>query len=449
LFEWETGSIQSPFSVSELHSLKKLNDRIRKREGADAITVTYGKFFTYSFVGIIQVGRKRIEILPKLYNPSRNQFFEGRTSDEKENLYRNARKNLFSLLSAAGLIPFYKSGTSHFHQEKDFFEFMISLFLSDLETVMGTHFHHEYIHCEEECVHLKGKLDYRRQILKLPSELHTFSCKYDEFTIDNPINRVIKATMKKIQEISRSEENRKRASNFHSLMSEVGDDNIGSSYISKIHFNRLNAMYKNLIEFCFLILFGSIYSSNEGDREYYALIFDMNLVFERYVTKLLRNSLTEYSFDYQERGFLASTYEPEFENERTKKPVYPDIVVRGGRKLVAVIDTKYKLDLNRGYISNSDTYQMMAYCVADECDKALLLYPQLPGQVEPKEREHFIVLDKLQSEGKADRATLIQASSIQILDKNGKILKKLTPEDQESVGIFLTRQITPKKSSTN
>jgi 5-methylcytosine-specific restriction enzyme subunit McrC len=449
LFEWDNGSKQSTFSESELRVLKKLNDQIRKKEGADAITVTYGKIFTYSYVGILQIGKKRIEILPKLYNPILNRSLADLEPDERKRLYRNARKNLFSLLSAAGLIPFYKSGMSHYGDEKDFFEFMIALFLTDLESCMGTHFHHEYLHREEECVHLKGKLDYRHQILKLPSELHKFSCMYDEFTIDNPINRVIKATVKMIQELCRSEENRKRAYNFYSFMSDVEDEIIGPHYVSKIHFNRLNEIYKQIIEFCFLILFGSVYSPYEGTQEYYALIFDMNLVFERYMTRLLRSSLQEYSFDYQESKNLASRYEPKFEEERTKKPVIPDIVVRDEKKTVAVIDTKYKLDLTRGYISNSDTYQMIAYCVASECDKALLLYPRLPGQNEPKEREHFIVLDKLQTERKAERTTLIQAFSIQMLDERGKILKQLIVEDRDAISSVLKRQITPMKISIN
>jgi 5-methylcytosine-specific restriction enzyme subunit McrC len=228
-------------------------------------------------------------------------------------------------------------------------------------------------------------------------------------------------------------------------MSEVEDEIIGPHYVSKIHFNRLNEIYKEIIEFCFLILFGSIYSPDEGIQEYYALIFNMNLVFERYLTRLLRSSLQEYSFDYQEGRNLASRYEPEFEVERTKKPVYPDIVVRDSKKTVAVIDTKYKLDLTRGYISNSDTYQMIAYCVANECDKALLLYPRLPGQDDPKEREHFIVLDKLQTEGKADRTMLIHALSIQIVDEKGKILKWLTIDDQDMISSLLKRQITPRE----
>jgi len=92
---------------------------------------------------------------------------------------------------------------------------------------------------------------------------------------------------------------------------------------------------------------------------------------------------------------------------------------------------------------------MIAYCVASECDKALLLYPRLPGQNELIEREHFIVLDKLQTEKKAERTTLIRALSVQMLDENGKILKKLVAEDQGAISSLLERQFTPCKIPRN
>ena len=145
LFEWEKGTAKSTFSDSELRTLKKFNDCIRRKEKSDAITVTYGRIFTYSHVGIIQIGKKRIEILPKLYNPDLQKSDKNPDEQVQKNLKTIARKNLFHLLSVAGLIPFYKSGVSPYGKEKDFFEFLISLFLQDLENVMGSHFHHEYI----------------------------------------------------------------------------------------------------------------------------------------------------------------------------------------------------------------------------------------------------------------------------------------------------------------
>jgi len=446
LFEWERGIKPSPFSESELRILKKFNDHIQRKEKADALTVIYNKIFTYSFVGIIQIGKKRVEILPKLYNPEVNVAINPLDDASNEILKRTARKNLFHLLSIAGLIPFYKSGISRYGKEQDFFEFLVNLFLSDLENVMGSHYHREYIHQSEDIGTLKGKLNFQKQAVKLPSQLHTFSCNYDEFSIDNPLNRIIKATLKKIQELCRDEDNKKRAFNFYSLMHEIQDETITFASISRLHFSRLNEKYESIIEFCSMILFGSIYSANEGPHHYYALIFDMNLVFEKYVARLLRNSLHEYTFECQADLYLASEHEPVFSYTRTKKRIIPDIIVREKGKSLAIIDTKYKPDLSKGYISNTDTYQMLAYSVANESDRAVLFYPQLPNQDRLIERDHCVVLDKLVKERKADRAVIISGRAVQLFDQNGKILKNLTPENAHMIRDLFTSQIISRRN---
>lgn len=440
LFEWDKGSQKSPFSESELRTLKKFNDAIFREEKADALTVINGRINTYSYVGVIQIGKKRIEILPKLFNPDVNRSFSTLSDAEKEHMCKIARKNLFALLSMAGIIPYYKSGISQYGKENDFFEFLISLFLDDVETNMGLNFHHEYVYQCEDLKHIKGKLDYQQQIQKLPSQLHMFSCIFDEFSIDNPLNRVIKATLRKIQEVCKNEDNKKRAFNIYSLMHEISDVPITPSSFSQLHLTRLNEHFKGIIEFCYMILFGSTYSIEKGPLEFYALVFDMNLVFEKYVTKLLRNSLNEFAFDYQNNIYLASDHETEFQYIRNKKRLIPDIIVREGSKSLGIIDTKYKPDLSNGFISHSDTYQMMAYCVANESDKAILLYPKLPFQSELKERDHLIVLDKLEQEKKKDRVIKIFARSIQLFDVKGRILRKLSEEDACTVRSLL---ITP------
>lgn len=441
LFEWEKGRKKSPFKDSELRALKKFNDFILRIEKTNALTVTFDKIFTYSFVGIIQIGKTRIEILPKLYDPEKDTYINTLSETEKKRIYKIARKNLFSLLSISGLIPYYKSKISQYGKEKDFYEFLVSLFLTDLERIMGPSFHHEYVHLSDELPHIKGKMNIRNQMMKLPSELHTFSCSFDEFSIDNPINRLIKAALLKIQNISRNEDNKKRAFNFYTLMYEIKDEVISPSYISKLHFTRLNENLKGIVEFSFLILFGSTYSAEEGTQEYYALIFDMNLVFEKYVTKLLRNTLQEYTFDYQHDLHLASDFHQISQYSRNSKRVTPDIIVKRNGTPIAIIDTKYKPDLANGYIKNADFYQMMAYSVANESDKALLLYPNIRREDELKEREHFVVLDKLVTENKLDRSIFISACSIQLFDEKGKIRRKITNDDAYTINKILSKQI--------
>jgi len=441
LFEWEKGAQKSQFSDSELRALNILNNSIRRKEKSDAITITYNKIFTYSFVGIIQVGNKRIEILPKLYNPDLNISLQALDQDEKNKINKIARRNLFSLLSYAGMIPTYKTKISKYKEEKDFFEFLISYFLDDLGELLASHFYHEYQIHYADIPRVKGKIRIHQQALKLPSQLHQFSCKYNDFSINNSINRVIKAALRRLQYLSKSEDNKKRAFFFYSMLGEVADENITPSYLSRIHFNRLNECYKGIIEFCSMILFGSIYTMGGGQRHYYALIFDMNLTFEKYITRLLRNSLIDFDFDYQEKIHLASELPAISNYTRNKKQLIPDIIVRRNGEASAIIDTKYKLNLSNGYIKNADLYQMMAYCIAKESDKGLLLYPRLPDQDELKNQELLIVLDKIKKDQKIDRRVNISAKSIQMFDSNGKVRRKLAEEDIDNLLEFFTSSL--------
>lgn len=136
----------------------------------------------------------------------------------------------------------------------------------------------------------------------------------------------------------------------------------------------MNEKYENIVEFCHMILFGSTYSADEGAQHYYALIFDMNLVFERFVVKFLRTSLPEYVFNCQNEINLASNPSGLDEFRRNIKKIIPDIIVKRNNESLAIIDTKYKPDFSKGYISSTDIFQMMAYCVANESDTAILLY---------------------------------------------------------------------------
>ena len=446
LFEWDRGTTDCSFlSKSEKKTLIKFNETIRKRDGNDAITINYNeKLVTYSYVGIVQFGKKRIEILPKLFNDSKSSQLNTSNPEIK----RNARKNLFSILSFCGLIPVYKSEMSIYDQQKDFFEFLVSLFLDDLEKALIAQLHREYISYDDEIPFLRGKTNLTKEIVKPPTKKHHFFCVYDEFSADNQFNRIIKASLKRIKELCKYEDNRKRADRLYVMMDEVNDSIITPQSFSKISITRLNENYREIIQFCKLILFGETISSDSGIENFYALIFDMNLVFERYVTKLLRNSFPEkYQFHYQEQLLLASDQNGKADSKRNKRDLYPDILVKidikGKTQNHAIIDTKYKLALARDRsVAISDLYQMMAYCVAGETDKAILIYPSLPQQEILNEKDYWIFLDKLSLETddstkKGDggrRVVHISARSIQILSREGnKILHRLLDDDRNTI----------------
>jgi 5-methylcytosine-specific restriction enzyme subunit McrC len=118
------------------------------------------------------------------------------------------------------------------------------------------------------------------------------------------------------------------------------------------------------------------------------LLFPMNDLFEKYIAVLLRRALAGSGIEVIDQGghraclgTFTGAHLDSGEVFRTK----PDIMLRRGREIVAIIDTKWKklsldpLDRKHG-VSQADVYQLMAYARLYRTAELMLLYPGLPGQ---------------------------------------------------------------------
>jgi 5-methylcytosine-specific restriction enzyme subunit McrC len=368
-------------------------------------------------VGIAQIGNVRFEVLPKLY-----EFEE--TNDE---IIKKARRNLFKLLSIAGLVPIKSSALTRYSDTNDLYEFLVSLFLDDLETVFSGHVHSEYVPIEADLKTVRGKLNIQRESLKPPNMRHIFYCSYDEFSIDNPLNIIIKTTLRKLAETCIAEDNRKRSRDFCSLLEEVRDEAVTNQTFERVRISRLSMHYKNIINTCYLFLFGNCYSMEPDNWSFHAILFDMNLVFERYVAKLIRGAIPQYGIELQKEIFLSSSGGG---LQRDSFGVKPDIIIyKEGRKS-AILDSKYKLDAEKGMIGPGDMYQMIAYGVAAEVDNVVLIYPKSALNDQRLDcLSHTVVLNKVMLDNEVRRRVRVSAFALDMFD-NGRVRGSMSVADQ-------------------
>lgn len=428
-FEWDSSpnrldaQSEQPFlSERDEDLVLKLNDMVSKAEGqpeAEVLRVNLQGIRTFSHVGIVQLGKKRIEILPKIY----------KTGAQDEETVGCARKNLLQMLSKAGLMPIHKSDISAYGAEDDFFEFLIRLFLDDLETILNGQLHREYMAREEELSKLRGKLDLRKQLVKLPSRLHVFSCIHDEFSEDNLLNRVIKAALFRLSALCSHPENIKRVKIFYAMLDEVKDEHIRAQHFMKLRLNRLNIHYETVIAFCRLVLLESTPTIAERPENFYGIVFNMNDVFEKYVARALRAELRNFDVRTQVKRNLCYKTRPNGPEEPNCKQVIPDIVVFGadGKKPLAIVDTKYKLSLDRYHsVAASDIYQMIAYSKALDCDEVFLVFPKIPlNEKEPVQKEFWVRGNLGEPQGSS--YIHITACTAELIDnKDGKLSKTCT-----------------------
>jgi 5-methylcytosine-specific restriction enzyme subunit McrC len=113
----------------------------------------------------------------------------------------------------------------------------------------------------------------------------------------------------------------------------------------------------------------------------------MNDLFEKYIAVLLRRALAGSGIEVIDQGghraclgAFTGAHLDSGDVFRTK----PDIMLRRGHEIVAIIDTKWKklsldpLDRKHG-VSQADVYQLMAYARLYRTAELMLLYPGKPG----------------------------------------------------------------------
>ncbi len=142
--------------------------------------------------------------------------------------------------------------------------------------------------------------------------------------------------------------------------------------------------YEQVLLWCKTFLLENSFSPYKGDTIAFALLFDMNLLFESYVYDYLRKNGDFTSIKNQDKKHHLA-----YENGSGKFALKPDIVINGGE---IIIDTKWKIlnaDKSNQGISQSDMYQLYAYGTKYEtCEKLYLVYPK-DGETPESSYEYF------------------------------------------------------------
>lgn len=136
--------------------------------------------------------------------------------------------------------------------------------------------------------------------------------------------------------------------------------------VPSIMFGRLNERYRPAVTLAALILEGRATGDEVGTRTAVSFLFDMNRVFEDFVTAAMTPTIAS-------RGFRVEPQLTDFLDEAGKISIRPDLSWWNGNRCVGVADIKYK-SLSLADLSNADVYQLLAYCVAHDVPRGFLIY---------------------------------------------------------------------------
>ena len=320
-----------------------------------------GKFIqARNYVGVLQTkSGLTIEILPKIAD---------KTDTDKSKVV------FIKMLRTLKNFPFKSSNLASLKtQNLPLLEIFISMFLCELEALVKKGIKSDYVALEENLNFLRGKLNINEQIKRNSIHKERFYVGYNEFLSDIKINRIIKTTLKFLYKKSNSSKNQQKIRELLFIFDEVSTCDDYKNFFDKLIINRQVKHYEQTLLWCKIFLFGNSFTPHKGDDLAFALLFDMNKLFESYVGNFIKKKFSGTILQHSEKHLI--------EAPKSFK-LKPDIFLEGE----FIADTKWKIirqDINESEkkykISQADLYQLYAYGKKYECVKLYLIYPKIDG----------------------------------------------------------------------
>lgn len=262
------------------------------------------------------------------------------------------------------------------------YEIFINMYLQEVRVLVKHGIKSAYIGREDNLSFYKGKLVVNEHIKQNAAHGERFYVHYDEYLVDRAENRLVKATLLKLQSITSSAENQKEIRQLLTAFEMVRPSINHQKNFSRVVIDRSTKEYEMLMRWSRVFLLNKSFTTFSGGTNARALLFPMEKVFESYVAKQLKKTLADLDWEIssQDKGYYL------FDSPR-QFALRPDIVITREDGLKIILDTKWKrlVDkprINYG-ISQADMYQMYAYAKKYRTSEIWLLYP-----VNPEMRDH-------------------------------------------------------------
>ncbi|MEU6096198.1 restriction endonuclease [Streptomyces sp. NPDC047079] len=220
---------------------------------------------------------------------------------------------------------------------------------------------------EESALVVRGRIREAEQIRRRFGATLPVEVTYDEFTTDIAENRLLRAAVDRLLRLPGVPRDvRRRLLHQRARLADVAVVVRGQP-LPEWWPTRLNARYHTALSLARVVLDNASAEHASGGLRIDGFLFDMNKLFEDFVTVALRETLSG-------SGRSARLQDAHHLDEAAAVRMRPDFVLYGADGApVAVVDAKYKTE-KRGGFPETDLYQMLAYCTALGLREGHLVY---------------------------------------------------------------------------
>jgi 5-methylcytosine-specific restriction enzyme subunit McrC len=277
-------------------------------------------------------------------------------------------RNFFYMLAVSfDLEPSFLDETAAFQRIDEIFEFVIRYFAELVDHRIRDGLYRNYRETEDNLMVVRGRIGFDQDIRLNHILRHRTYCRFAEFTWDITENQIIRQVVDLVRHWATKPDLRGELFRIDRVLSEVTPTRHTASVIDQFTYHRLNDDYEPIHKLCRLFLEGSTLSEDSGMFEFRTFLFNMNDLFERFVTAALRQRLPH--------GLQLIPQQVNHLDDDHRIRMRPDIVIRERGMPVLVADCKYKR-LGEEEFKHPDNYQMLAYCTALGLERGILIYPK-------------------------------------------------------------------------
>jgi 5-methylcytosine-specific restriction enzyme subunit McrC len=316
-------------------------------------------------VGLIQLKNGyQVQILPKI------SFDKGENTGNKE-----TKRVFLEMLKSMKDFPSKVFNDASLKVDRmNLYEIFINMYLKEARQLVKRGIKSAYVEQENNLKYYKGKLLTSQHIRSNLAHKERFYVAYDEFHPNRPENRLVKATLLKLQKLTSSAENSKEIRQLLTALEMIAPSTNYTKDFSKVIIDRNMKDYEMLMQWSKVFLLNKSFTTFSGKNTSRALLFPMESVYESYVVQQMKKVFgpDKWEVSSQDKGYYL------FTKPRNRFALRPDIVCQRGDRTV-IMDTKWKNLINNeraNYgISQSDMYQMYAYSKKYGTSEIWLLYP--------------------------------------------------------------------------
>lgn len=359
---FEHGTLRVGAGALTTHEFDQL---VRYNDGRDRTLFEVGHKCIHfrQNVGYLQVGRLGIEVLPK--------------ADRRPGTGKDAvawRDVLLEMLRVGlGVDLHLSEKSSQGLVRPSLIELVVARLLVEVEKVSHEGLARGYRDEASNGSTFRGRLVFADHIRHNHSRADRCFVRYQVYDRDVLPNRLLRAALEAAARAPISTPLRTRALRVLPRFDAARKIEPKPELFERLAFTRATERYRDGLALARMLLEGLSPALRAGSTPVFSLLFDMNLLWERYVGVLLKRACPDgMKVSLQtSRGFWQAP-------GARPRIIKPDIVVSvQGGPVVAILDTKWKVPSERGP-SDDDLKQMFAYNELFDASRAFLLYPH-PG----------------------------------------------------------------------